>query len=95
MKSTLTITRGSYGFGYNWTLNCETKTTKKSFYLGQDSKFSRRVFGMNGRDLMSVANISEIKVQGENKKLATFIAKKLGLNGWNIKKLETWELCAE
>lgn len=95
MKSTLKITRGEYGFGYNWTLNCKTKKSEKSFFLGQDSKFASRVLGMSGRTLMSEANISEIDVQGENKKLATYISKTLGLNGWNIKKLESWELCCQ
>jgi len=46
MKATIEVNRGSYGFGYEWTLLVSTKTKEQRFYLGQDSKFCNRVLGM-------------------------------------------------
>lgn len=41
------------GFGHNWTLELVIKKeVKKSFFLGQDIKFTSRVLGYNFQDLI-------------------------------------------
>jgi hypothetical protein len=86
------ITRGDYGFGHDWAL----VVGEKRFYLGQDVKFCTRVLGMQPSDVVARIGTREIG-EGEvgNKRLAKFILSELGLTKKDIKKLNTWELCAQ
>jgi hypothetical protein len=95
MKANIIVTQGSYGFGYEWTLECETKTIKKNFYLGQDVKFCERVLGMDPADVITAIGTNQLNTNTKTKKLAKFIVEKLGLNVKSIKKLEAWELCCQ
>jgi hypothetical protein len=95
MKAKIEIT-SNYGFDHNWTLTVETDKKQKSFYLGQDVKFCRRVLGLEPRDIVRQIGTAEISngLPG-NEKLASFICKKVGLTGKNMNKIAQWELCAE
>lgn len=95
MKANIRVTQGSYGFGYEWTLECETKATKKNFYLGQDVKFCSRVLGMDPADVVNAIGTNRLDTDTATKRLAKFIVAQLGLNGRNIKKMEAWELCCQ
>jgi predicted thioesterase len=95
MKANIKVTQGSYGFGHEWTLECETKTTKKSFYLGQDVKFCSRVLGMDGADVVRAIGTNRLDTEIGTRKLARFIVNTLQLNGRNIKNIEAWELCCQ
>lgn len=94
MKSTINIT-SSYGFDHNWTLICQTKKVTKSFYLGQDVKFCSRVLGMDTSYVVSKIGTNRLDTEIGRKKLAKFICEQLGLNGRNINKYQSWELCAQ
>ena len=96
MKATIEVNRGSYGFGHDWCLVVSTKTKEQRFYLGQDSKFCKRVLGMHPLEVVFRIGTREIDngTRG-NKVLAKFICDRLGLNGRNIDKLNAWELCAQ
>lgn len=95
MKANLEITKGSYGFSYEWTLTCETPKIKKSFYLGQDIKFCSRVLGCEPAYIVKAIGTNRIDTEQGQKKLAKFIVEMLGLNGRNIKNMEAWELCCQ
>ena len=95
MKAEIEIT-SSYGFDHNWTLVVTTPKKTKLFYLGQDVKFCQRVLGMDTSYLVSQIGTSDISEgTNGNKKLAKFICKSLGLNGKNISKIQSWELCCQ
>lgn len=96
MNSHIVITRGSYGFGHNWSLVCSTPKVEKVFYLGQDEKVCRRILGLTARgviDKIGTAKIDE-GTRG-NKRLAKLLVEHFQLNGNNIKKIESWQLSAE
>lgn len=93
MKATIKITRGSYGFGHEWTLVVEGV---KSFYLGQDVKFCSRVLGLSPRDVVDAIGTGEISEgMAGNVKLAKFIIKTLGLTKKKMNELDAWSLSAE
>jgi hypothetical protein len=83
------ITRGSYGFGHEWTL----EVYGKQYYLGQDVKFCSRVLGVSPSTIISAIGSSEIEVPEVNKRLARFICKKLGVT--RKTNIKPWELCAQ
>ena len=83
------ITRGSYGFGHEWTL----EAYGKQYYLGQDVKFCSRVLGVSPSAIVSVIGSPEIEVPAVNKKLARFICDELGVT--RSTKIQPWELCAQ
>jgi len=85
MKNTIRVSVGGYGFSHNWTLICKTPKKTKSFFLGQDVKFCKRVLGLD-------PNLNNEKTL---KKLANFIVKELCLNGHNIGRKLDWEFSAE
>jgi len=95
MKANIIVTQGSYGFGHEWTLECETKTTKKNFYLGQDVKFCSRVLGCEPSYIVKAIGTNRLDTDTGTRKLAKFIVEQLGLNGRSIKKMEAWELCCQ
>ena len=94
MTSKINITRGE--FGHNWTLEISTAKVTKSMYLGQDIKFCNRVLNMAPSYVIDQIGTREVDngTKG-NALLAKFICKELGINGWNFKRLNAWELCAQ
>jgi hypothetical protein len=94
MKATIHIS-SSYGFDHNWTLICQTKKVTKSFYLGQDVKFCWRVLGLEPRHVVQEIGTDRLDTEDGRNKLAKFICEQLGLNGRNIKKYQSWELCSQ
>jgi hypothetical protein len=83
------ITRGSYGFGHEWTL----EVYGKQYYLGQDVKFCSRVLGMDPSYIVQQIGSPEIEVPAVNKKLAKFICDELGIT--RKTNINAWDLCAQ
>lgn len=84
------IISSNYGFDHNWTL----LVNNKSFYLGQDVKFCRRVLGIEPRYIVEQIGSANIQDEKVNRKLARFIVKQLG-GTKAITNLQPWALCAE
>ena len=95
MKQKINVTTGAYGFGHDWTLECETAKFKKSFYLGQDVKFCSRVLNCEPAYIVKAIGTNRLDTETGQKKLAKFIVEMLGLNGKNIKNMEAWDLCCQ
>ena len=95
MKAEIKIS-SNYGFDHNWTLVLSTPKLTKSFYLGQDVKFCRRVLGMEPSYIVKQIGTGVID-EGTtgNRKLAKFICKQLNLTAKNIDEIESWGLCAQ
>jgi len=83
------ITRGSYGFGHEWTL----EAYGKQYYLGQDVKFCSRVLGLEPSTIVSAIGSPEIEVPAVNNKLAKFICNELGVT--RKTNINAWDLCAQ
>ena len=83
------ITRGSYGFGHEWTL----EAYGKQYYLGQDVKFCSRVLGVSPSTIVSAIGSPEIEVPTVNKRLAKFICNELGIT--RKTNINAWDLCAQ
>ena len=83
------ITRGSYGFGHEWTL----EAYGKQYYLGQDVKFCSRVLGVSPSTIVSEIGSGEIELPEVNKRLAKFICNELGVT--RSTNIQPWELCAQ
>lgn len=83
------ITRGSYGFGHEWTL----EAYGKQYYLGQDVKFCSRVLGVSPSTIVSEIGSPEIEKPTVNKRLARFICEELNIT--RSTKIEPWALCAQ
>ena len=81
----------SYGFCHNWTL----KAYKKSFYLGQDVKFCKRILGCDPSYIVKQIGSSDLSKETTKKKLAKFILDSLKINRSNVKTIQPWDLCAE
>jgi hypothetical protein len=95
MKTEIKIS-SNYGFDHNWTLEVNTKTGIRSFYLGQDIKFIRRVLGMEPDYLIEQIGTRDISNGSVgNRKLARFICNELGINIRTVGEIESWGLCAE
>ena len=92
MKATIKITRGSYGFGHDWTLEVEGV---KSFYLGQDVKFCSRVLGMSPSYIVAQIGSNDLGEETTRTRLAKFILDSLCLSKAVLFKQESWSLCAE
>lgn len=85
----VTITRGAYGFGHEWTL----EAYGKQYYLGQDVKFCSRVLGLAPSTVVTNIGSPEIYKPSVNKKLAIFICKELGIT--RKTNINPWDLCAQ
>jgi len=83
------ITRGSYGFGHDWTL----EAYGKQYYLGQDVKFCSRVLGLEPIVIVSEIGSPEIEVPAVNNRLAKFICNELGIT--RKTNINAWDLCAQ
>ncbi len=95
MESQLTFQPNGYGFGYDWTLNVTTHNSSKSFYLGQDVKFCRRVLGMEPSYVVEQIGNNDLRNVETQKKLGDFIIDTLGLTEVEIDTLQPWELCCQ
>lgn len=86
----------NYGFDHNWVLEVKTLNGTKSFYLGQDIKFIRRVMGMDIEDVVEVIGTRDISEGSEgNIKLSEFICETLGITEENVMGIESWELSCQ
>jgi hypothetical protein len=83
------ITRGSYGFGHEWTL----EAYGKKYYLGQDVKFCSRVLGVSPSTVVAHIGSPEIEVPAVNNRLAKFICNELGIT--RKTNINAWDLCAQ
>jgi len=83
------ITRGSYGFGHEWTL----EAYGKQYYLGQDVKFCSRVLEMEPSYIVKQIGSPEIEMPAVNNKLAKFICNELGIT--RKTNINAWDLCAQ
>ena len=83
------ITRGSYGFGHEWTL----EAYGKQYYLGQDVKFCSRVLEMDPSYIVKQIGSPEIEVPAVNNKLAKLICNELGIT--RKTNINAWDLCAQ
>ncbi len=95
MESQVTFTPNGYGFGYDWSLNVTTHNSSKSFYLGQDVKFCRRVLGMEPSYVVQQIGDNDLRNEETQKKLGDFIIDTLGLTEVEIDTLQPWELCCQ
>lgn len=94
MKAQLLIS-SNYGFEHNWSLQVTVRKVTKTFYLGQDSKFCNRVLGMEPSYVIAESGIKDLREEKNRNKLAKWIATKLGIDGKNMLKLESWRFCAQ
>lgn len=85
----VTITRGSYGFGHEWTL----EAYGKKYWLGQDVKFCSRVLGLAPSTVVTQIGSPEIAKPMVNRRLAKFICDELGIT--RSTKINPWDLCAQ
>jgi len=91
---TIQVTKGSYGFGHEWTLNAYGR----NFYLGQDVKFCSRVLGMEPSTIIQQAGIQhpcDMGKESNRKAIARFICGQLGVTRGTAKTLQPWDLCAQ
>lgn len=92
---TIEVNSSGYGFGHTWTLVKKTKTKTRSWYLGQDVKFCRRVLGCDTRAVSEAIGTNDLRGEGARKRLAKFIMEELCLTSKILDNLESWELSAE
>jgi hypothetical protein len=85
------VTRGSYGFGHDWTL----VVYGRRFWLGQDVKFCSRVLGMDPSDVVREIGTNKLNTISGRKRLARFIVDSLEITRSSVKQLESWSLCAQ
>lgn len=88
----MTIQVSNNGFGgHSWTL----LAYGKSFYLGQDVKFCRRILGKDPMWVIREIGTNDLRSKSALTKLARLIVTDLGINRSNIKTIEPWAICAE
>jgi len=95
MESIVVTQTGDYGFGNNWFLIVKLKEKTKSFFLGQDVKFCRRVLGMEPREVVEVIGSNDLRKPETLRSLGEFIIEHLELDEEKIKNLQEWELCCQ
>lgn len=88
---TIEISVGDYGFSHNWTLSA----FGKSFFLGQDVKFCRRVLGMEPSHVVNQIGTDDLRTEEGKTALAQFIIDELELDEDKVNNLEPWALCAQ
>ena len=94
MKAQIKI-NSSYGFDHNWTLEVTTNEGIKTFYLGQDVKFCKRVLGVEPSYIVQQIGSGDLTEPKVNSRLANFIIKSLGLSSKQLNELRSWDLLAE
>lgn len=88
---TIEISVGDYGFSHNWTLSA----FGKSFFLGQDVKFCRRVLGMEPSYVVTKIGTDDLRTEEGKTALAQFIVDEIELDEDKVDNLEPWALCAQ
>lgn len=91
MKPIIETHPNAYGFGHDWTLTAFGRT----FYLGQDTKFCRRVLGMTGRQVADRIGTNDLRGDKARQDLAALILETFNLDETSIRNLQPWELCAQ
>lgn len=79
------------GIAHDWVL----EFGKKSFYLGQDIKFCRRVLGMEPSYIASEIGGKDLTNPAIKKKLAKFICRELNITRENVSQYNPWDFCAQ
>lgn len=95
MKAKLETQLDGYGIGMNWILNVTSKKVTKTFFLGQDVKFCKRVLGMDPSYIADQIGSKDLRNETTRNKIAKFIVNELGINESNVNELEPWSLCAQ
>jgi len=95
MESIVVTQSGNYGFGHDWFLIVTLKEKTKSFFLGQDVKFCRRVLGMEPIEVVRVIGSNDLCQPETLRSLGEFIVEHLDLDEEKIENLEQWELCCQ
>jgi hypothetical protein len=99
MNASIKISKGNYGFNYNWSLMLSNEKVSKTFYLGQDVKVCKRMLQMEPRDVVKAIGTAMIETEAGNKKLTRFILKTLKekyiLTPAKILKLNEYDLIVE
>lgn len=88
---TIQFSVGDYGFSHNWTLSA----FGKSFFLGQDVKFCRRVLGMEPSYVVQQIGTNDLRTEEARAALAEFIVDQLELDEDKVSNIEPWALCAQ
>lgn len=86
---TILVSRGE--FSHNWTL----MAFGKSFFLGQDVKFCRRVLGIEPRAVVNEIGSGDMTKKSTRDKLAKFIVRKLNITKEYAATINSWDLCAQ
>jgi hypothetical protein len=98
MKATILVSAGPYGFGKTWTLQVETKTRTKQFFLGQDVKVCSRLLQMDSRSVVQAIGTNVLDDRG-CKKLAKFILSTIKerhlITTAKLMNMEPWALAVE
>ena len=95
MTSTISFQPNGYGFGYDWTLHVTTQNGTKSFFLGQDVKFCKRVLGIEPRDIVNQIGDNDLRKEETRQKLGEFILDSLDVTEDMIDNFEPWSLCCQ
>jgi hypothetical protein len=98
MKSNILIQEYNYsGFTtFQWFLKIKFGTGElKTFVLGQDAKFCSRVLMLSPDYIISEIGTNDFSKIRTTRKLAKLILRELNLDARKLRKLESWELCAE
>jgi hypothetical protein len=99
MKAKVEVNRGSYGFGYTWTLILSGKSKEKRMFLGQDNKVCSRLLQCSPSYIVEQIGTRDIESEQGSKKLAKFILETLKenhlLSTRKIMSMESWDLCVE
>jgi len=94
MNAKIMLSRGEC-YSTNWSLFVQTPKVTKSFYLGQDIKFTHRVLQMEPDDVKNGAGITTLSDEESKRKLAEFIIDELQLTEEKIAELPEWALCCQ
>lgn len=92
MKGVITYEPNGYGFGYDWTLNVTTQKGTKSFFLGQDVKFCRRILGIEPREIVNQIGDNDLRKEETRERLGEFILNSLDVTEDMIENFEPWSL---
>jgi hypothetical protein len=94
---TIETSRVDYGgfVVHNWTLVQTTKGQTRSWYLGQDGKFCKRILGLEPREVVQAIGDNDLGNPKTRRRLAKFIMAELNLSSRELRNLQPWQLAAE
>jgi len=88
----------NYGGGFvvhNWTLVQTTKGQTRSWHLGQDAKFCKRVLGLEPGYVARCIGDNDLSNPKTRRRLARFIMAELNISSRELRNLQPWQLSAE